>query len=98
LLHAYYNLADRLRIEEASLRLLIATLNTLMRAHSGWPLRDITARCDRQTGVEPGVSLTVVYHLLATRQWQVDLRQPIDPARPLRVLAGCSPEEEKPCN
>ncbi|RME42244.1 MAG: heteromeric transposase endonuclease subunit TnsA [Caldilineae bacterium] len=99
LLHGYYDLRDRLTIGEEQLRLLIATLNALMRAHSDRPLRDITALCDRQTGVEPGVSLTVVYHLLATRRWEVDIRQPINPAHPLPVPAGCnSPKEETPCN
>ena len=87
LLHAYYDFGDRLAINDAQLRLIIATLNTLIMEQETRPLREIAAQCDWQTNAEPGVSLTVVYHLLATRQWEVDIQQPIDPGKPLNVVA-----------
>ncbi|MCB0192598.1 MAG: heteromeric transposase endonuclease subunit TnsA [Anaerolineae bacterium] len=87
LLHAYRDLSDRLDISDIQLQ---DTEMVLTRAvmNSDVPLREITARCDRRLGFEPGVSLTVAYHMLATRQWQIDLNQPLDPGGPLAVQAS----------
>lgn len=46
-------------------------------------LASISRRCDDDLGLSPGSCLTLARHLLATRQWQVDLTVPINPARPL---------------
>lgn len=50
-------------------------------------LAKITASCDACLGLRPGNSLSVARHLLATRQWLVDMNQPIHPNRKL-VLKG----------
>jgi hypothetical protein len=47
------------------------------------PLRELTDTCDDQLGLSPGMSLTVVRHLIANRRWQVEMNQPINPAQPL---------------
>ncbi|MDT7688479.1 MAG: hypothetical protein QOE46_1238 [Acidobacteriota bacterium] len=57
---------------------------------SALPLRDLTAECDDLLGLEPGSALTVVRHLLANRQWQVDMMRPINPATPLVVTGFAS--------
>ena len=99
LLHSYYNISDRLEVTKEQLRLIIATLNTLITQDEEQTLRAVAAQCDLQTGVEPGVSLTVIYHLLATRQWEVDIRKAIDPDQPLVILAVFGQKKEaKPCN
>lgn len=49
-------------------------------------LASIARRCDDDLGLSPGSCLTLARHLLATRQWQVDLTMPINPARPLTLL------------
>lgn len=54
------------------------------------PLRDLTDACDDQLGLSPGMSLTAVRHLIASRQWQVDMRQPIKTGQPLVLLAAVS--------
>jgi hypothetical protein len=51
------------------------------------PLRDLTDACDDQLGLSPGMSLSIARHLIANKQWQVDMRQAIDTARPLQFLA-----------
>lgn len=100
LLHAYHDLSDRLDISDIQLQ-DTATVLTKAVMNSDVPLREITARCDRRLGFEPGVSLTVAYHLLATRQWQIDLNQPLDPGCPLAVQTsgenGCQKGLEPCC-
>jgi hypothetical protein len=46
------------------------------------PLRKITSRCDIFFGFpEAGTSLSIVWHLLAHRNWTVDLFTPVDPSK-----------------
>lgn len=52
------------------------------------PLRDLTDACDDQLGLSPGMSLTVVRHLIANRQWEVEMRLPINTAKPLAITAS----------
>ena len=47
------------------------------------PLRNITKACDEKFALPSGNSLSLVRHLLATRQWQVNLLKPIQPEKPL---------------
>jgi hypothetical protein len=49
------------------------------------PLNELTSLCDIQLGLKGGTSLKVVYYLLATRQWRIDMNIPIDPDQPLTV-------------
>ena len=50
-------------------------------------LAKIAALCDANFSLHRGSSLSVARHLLATRQWLVDMNQPIHPSRKL-VLQG----------
>jgi hypothetical protein len=49
-------------------------------------LRTIALDCDRQLGFAQGTSLAVAYHLIATRQWQIDWQLPLDSGKPLMLL------------
>lgn len=51
------------------------------------PLRDVAAECDDILGFQQGTSLSVARHLIATRQWIVDMMAPIDPAKRLVLQA-----------
>ena len=42
-------------------------------------LAQITTECDAAMRVRPGSSLVVAYHLIATRQWIIDLHRPFNP-------------------
>lgn len=46
-------------------------------------LAEVGLECDDRLGFEPGTGLTVARHLIASRQWQVDMERRIDPRRPL---------------
>lgn len=64
----------------------IAHVLTRLVTETPQALRHATSTCDRKLGFEPGTSLQVAYYLVATRQWQVDMFTPIDPAKPLTLL------------
>ena len=49
-------------------------------------LRHATQACDRRLGHEPGTSLSVAYHLIARRYWQIDMNTPINTGEPLILL------------
>jgi hypothetical protein len=49
------------------------------------PLNEAALSCDDRLGLEPGSSLAVARHLIASRQWQVDLTQPLHPGKKLNI-------------
>jgi hypothetical protein len=54
------------------------------------PLTLIASDCDNHLGLIPGVSLSVARHLIASRQWIVNMNQPIQPREKL-VIQTVSP-------
>lgn len=48
-------------------------------------LRDVTNACDSNFGLPRGNSLSLVRHLLATREWQTNLLAHIQPGKPLNL-------------
>lgn len=59
------------------------------------PLTEITTDCDNKLGLEPGDSLSVVRHLLATRELLVDMNQPINPRKKLVLLPTQSVDKDQ---
>ncbi|MDQ3816226.1 MAG: TnsA endonuclease N-terminal domain-containing protein [Acidobacteriota bacterium] len=54
-------------------------------------LSELTSACDNHLGLDIGTSLMVVRHLLATKRWQVNMYEPIRPAKKmLFTSAQCS--------
>ena len=51
-------------------------------------LARVARRCDDDFGLPSGSFLALARHLLATRQWQVDMTQRINPAQPLVLQQG----------
>jgi hypothetical protein len=84
LLRSYRDLTDRIDLGGTQVQAVEAALAVYI-MNGEVPLREAAAHCDHRLGLEPGVSLTVAYHLLATRRWQTDLNRPIDPARPRAI-------------
>jgi hypothetical protein len=52
------------------------------------PLNEIALECDDRLGHEPGRSLKVARHLIATRQWDVDMFRPIKPTERLTLIGS----------
>lgn len=96
LLHSYFHLEDRLSSPE-DVPLIASVLTERVKTKPETPLRQIAADCDRQLGFGPGTSLAVGYHLLATRQWPVDIYTAIDPGAPLVLLDAASEKEVATC-
>jgi hypothetical protein len=51
------------------------------------PLARLAEMTDFRFQLDTGTSLAVAYHLLATRQWCVDMYKPIEPCEPIILLA-----------
>lgn len=54
-------------------------------AYSETPLSQICMEIDAKFGLKGGTALWVVRHLIAIRQWEVDMMAKIEPHRPLRA-------------
>lgn len=89
-LHDYRTLADRLTLTDDETRDVAEALTRQM-MHTESPLRRVTADCDRRLGLEPGSSLAIAYHLLANRQWQIDMDKPLSVSEKLTLVAATSP-------
>lgn len=66
----------------------IAELLTRLVTEQHQPLNELTALSDKQLDLKGGISLKVVYYLLSTRQWRIDMNSPIDPDQPLTVFGA----------
>jgi hypothetical protein len=49
------------------------------------PLNQLGSWCDCAWKLPPGSGLTIIYHLIATRQWEIDMTIPIHPGHHLDV-------------
>lgn len=52
----------------------------------GNSLSDAALAADDRLGLAAGTSLSVARHLIATREWHVDMERLIQPAQPLKIL------------
>jgi hypothetical protein len=90
-LHAFFCLEDLFPLSETEIRRIATTL-TLRMAQGNAVLTDLTAECDDKLGLQPGTALSVSRHLVANRQWLVDMNKLIQPSRPLVLLTTPSVE------
>lgn len=86
LLRNYVDISDRLIEDFERLPEITSILTTLAQQNLGQTLRDLGHACDQWCKLPPGISLTVVYHLLATRQWPADLTVPLASAAVGEIL------------
>jgi len=85
-LHSHYDISDRLSLSEPELYDIAETLTSII-TQTDLPLREATRLCDERLGLTRGDSLTVARHLLATRQWHIDITRPIETGKPLTLLS-----------
>lgn len=92
-------LHDRFALEKLSLseREILQAKKVLIKwiTQRDAPLTEITSDCDNKLGLEPGDSLSVVRHLLATRELLVDMNQPINPRKKLVLLPTQSVDKDQ---
>jgi hypothetical protein len=85
-LHQYLRLEDFCSLPPRTVTTSISSLTEAV-SQQNRPLRDITIEIDNALGLEPGSGLALVRHLIATRRWRVDMAHPINPGRPLLLIA-----------
>lgn len=50
------------------------------------PLWEIAKVCDEKLSLERGISLTIMWHLFATREWKINMTNPIQPETSHHVI------------
>lgn len=65
----------------------VGVVLTEMVQQRSYPLCDAAMECDDRLGLDNGRSLTVARHLIATRQWLVDMSQQVHPSKKLNILS-----------
>lgn len=88
-LHAYRDAACLAPLDEKIIHRVEGVLAPFVNA--GRPLRDAAKECDERLSLPVGSSLGVVRHLLASQRWHADLREPINPAHPLKLQTADVP-------
>jgi TnsA endonuclease N terminal/TnsA endonuclease C terminal len=76
LIHNHVTIDDRLALPATMISQAITLLTTEVRQGAAG-LRHIALACDGKLGLQLGTCLTLAYHLIATRQWQVDMLTPL---------------------
>lgn len=87
--HPYYDLSSLFPLTRNIVR-SVETLLTPQVAAGEARLRDLTNACDSQLSLETGMSLMVVRHLLANKRWQVNMSEPLQPAKKIKLIAAQS--------
>jgi TnsA endonuclease N terminal/TnsA endonuclease C terminal len=84
-IHRYLTIEDRLSLPQTLIHEVAAAMTTeVMRGRDS--LSTIALVCDEHFKFDPGTCLTIAYHLLATRQWEIDMHTPLDPGKRLLLL------------
>jgi hypothetical protein len=83
-IHPFYDLSGRLNISLSEISKVKQVLSGLLR--SGLALATSANTCDDRFGLEPGTSLALARHFLASRQWRIDMHKPINPGMPIALL------------
>lgn len=86
LLHEYRYLADRVSLAEDEFQAVAIQL-TRQTKRTNTPLKRVALDCDRHFGLEPGTGLTIAYHLMASRRWQINMEEPLTVSEKLTILA-----------
>ena len=86
LLRQYWDVSNRLNGNSERLAEIVKELNLIASNNSDQSLRTMTRLCGQRLNLPAGDCLAVIYHLLITRQWQANLRMPLNPTKPITSL------------
>ncbi len=89
MIHEYWHLPTY--VPAADIYDIATLLTELLTKEHPQPLRHLTAASDKQLGfmgTKRGMSLSVAYYLVATRQWRIDMSIPINTDNPLAFLGA----------
>lgn len=85
-IHSFYKPDWLLNQISSSLLQEVADFTFNLAQENQIPLRKATNISDEKFNFSPGVSLSLVRHLIATRKWAVDMTFPIQPEKPLQFV------------
>jgi hypothetical protein len=83
-LHNFFYVEDLLPLTDDEIKQIALNLTQRV-AEENVSLKDIAAKCDSQFGLEKGSSLCVARHLIANRQWLININQLIKPEQKLQM-------------
>lgn len=89
-IHSYLDAAHLAPLDAASIR-RVEDFLTPKALEARRPLRNLTGESDQAFNLQPGASLSVVRHLIASRRWRVDIGKPIRPSETLFLLTDDAP-------
>jgi len=89
-LHPYRDPASLAPLTDAAIRSVEAGLTPRV-LEEKLPLRDLTDDCDQQLTLQPGTSLAVVRHLIASGRWQVNMTSPIQAPKRIKLTGVAEP-------
>jgi hypothetical protein len=82
-------------IPEEILPMIERQLYKSMTSNSGLALSFAGLRVDSELGLEPGTGLWAVRHLIASRQWSVEMMAPLSPSKPMIPIRTLRSEANK---
>jgi hypothetical protein len=83
-IHPYRDISNKLNVTPDVMQKVEHVLPELLK--EGLALTTSTNTCDDRLGLEPGTSLTIVRHLLATNRWLIDMYKLINPRESITLL------------
>lgn len=85
ILHKHLTIEDRIALPKGTIQEAAAMI-TLEVLQNTCSLSHIALQCDERLRLQTGTCLTIAYHLIATRQWKIDMFAPIQPGNRLILL------------
>jgi hypothetical protein len=85
-LYSHYEIAARVSLSQDEIYGIAETLTSLI-TQNRLSLKEATRFCEEKLGLQRGDSLTIARHLLATRQWLVNMNIPIEPGNQMALYA-----------
>jgi hypothetical protein len=83
ILRGYVDISDRISL--SSTQLHDAAQFLTVKITDGHCLNDAVTECDKWMTLKTGTSVTLAYHLIATRLWKIDIRQPLSFRDPIQL-------------
>jgi hypothetical protein len=82
---SYHSIDEHVGLSDTEIADISSSLTDRV-LNNALPLRTIAINCDNDLGLQLGTSLSISYHLIATRQWEIDMKVPLDPAQCITVV------------
>jgi TnsA endonuclease N terminal/TnsA endonuclease C terminal len=93
-IHKFLPVSSLAPLSEGDVRQIATTLTRMLVSKNGC-LSNIALACDKQLRLKAGQSLAIARHLIASRQWLVDMAKPVHPLEKLELLGNSLLESKR---